>query len=68
MFRKVGVKMNLYRVFGNNLSDIFVKADCADDALHKGRNINSNFNAVQRMDETAIKVYNLKIKEDEIIE
>lgn len=60
--------MNLYRVFGNNLSNIFVKADCAEDALHKGRKVNNNFNAVQRIDDTVIKVYNLKIKEDEIIE
>lgn len=60
--------MNLYRVFGTNLSNIFVKAECAEDALHKGRKVNKNFSAVQRIDETVIKVYNLKIKEDEIIE
>lgn len=61
--------MNLYRVFGNDLPVIFVRADSAEDALHIGRcKINKDYNAMQRIDDTVKKVYNLNIKEEDIIE
>lgn len=60
--------MSLYRVFGTTLSEIFVKASCAEEALHKARKLNENYCVVQRIDDLVIKTYNLKIREDEIIE
>lgn len=60
--------MNLYRVFGNNLPTIFIRANNAEEALHKGRTIHKDYTAVQRIDDTVKKVYNLDIKEEDIIE
>lgn len=60
--------MNLYRVFGNNLATVFIRADDAEEALHKGRIIHKDYTAVQRIDDTVKKVYNLDIEEEDIIE
>ena len=61
--------MNLYRVFGNGLPILFVRAESAEDALHIGRRkINNNYTTVQRIDETVEKVYNLNIEEEYILE
>ena len=62
------LSMNLYRVFGNNLPTVFIRANDAEDALHKGRTIHKDYTAVQRIDDTVKKVYNLDIKEEDIIE
>ena len=32
--------MNLYRVFGNDLPTVFIRANDAEEALHKGRTKN----------------------------
>ena len=60
--------MNLYRVFGNNLPTIFIRANDAEEALHKGHTIHKDYTAVQRIDDTVKNVYNLDIKEEDIIE
>lgn len=60
--------MNLYRVFGNNLPTVFIRANDTEEALHKSRKIHNDYTAVQRIDNTVKKVYNLNIKEEDVIE
>ena len=58
----------LYRVWGINLSDIIIRAIDAEKALSIAREIDTNYSAVQPVDELVKKIYNIDVKEDPIIE
>lgn len=58
----------LYRVWGIEIPRIIIRAEDAETALHKAREIDVNYSTVQPVDILVKQIYNIDIQEDNIIE